>query len=447
MKRGIIVGLVLIVVASLVGGWWWARNAPEQAAQFLVSGGLEASRAEAFVAQIGGQAPAPEEEQALLASGSIEGEAVAIVSEFGGRIVQLDANEGDEVEAGQMLVRLDTSSLEAQLAQARAAVAAAQANVANVKAGVHPGEILAAEAAVLQALSERDAAQTSWDDARVLLDNPQQIEAQVVQAQSAVDLAQTQIEQAEAQIAQAEAERFKYRGQGSMEEKYLYRVFDYQVQAATAGLEAAKANKAGAEKILLALKALRDHPLALVSQVHMAESRYKVAEAGVTAAEARLAELKAGPTIEAVGVAQAQVVQAQAAVSALQTRMDKMALRTPLAGIVTSRSAHAGEAALAGATLLTVSNLDVVELTIYIPEDELGRVYLGQEVDVAVDAFPGRVFTGTVSHISQQAEFTPKNVQTEKERVNMVFAVKVKLDNGDHALKPGMPADAIFRNS
>ena len=131
----------------------------------------------------------------------------------------------------------------------------------------------------------------------------------------------------------------------------------------------------------------------------------------------------------------------------LQTRMDKMALRTPLAGIVTSRSAHAGEAALAGATLLTVSNLDVVELTIYIPEDELGRVYLGQEVDVAVDAFPGRVFTGTISHISQQAEFTPKNVQTEKERVNMVFAVKVKLDNGDHALKPGMPADAIFRNS
>lgn len=446
MKRGIIIVSVLVLAAALLGGWWWARNAPEQAAQFLIGGGLEASRAEAFVARLGGQAPAPEEE-VLLASGSIEGEAVAIVSEFGGRILHLDVDEGDEVEAGQMLVMLDTSSMQAQLAQAEAAVAAAEANLANVKAGVHPGEILAAKAEVMQAISERDAARTSWEDARVLLENPQEIETQIVQAQSALDLAETQIEQAQAQIAQAEAERFKFRGQGSMEEKGLYRVFDYQVQAATAGLEAARVNQAGIEKTLVALKALRDYPLALVSQVHMAESRYLVAEAGVAVAEARLAELKAGPTPEEVGVARALVGQAQAAVSALSTQRDKMTLITPLAGIITSRSAHTGEAALPGATLLTVSNLDVVELTIYVPEDQLGQVYLGQGVEVQVDAFPGRVFTGTVSYISQRAEFTPKNVQTEKERVNMVFSVKVKLANGDHALKPGMPADAILRNS
>jgi multidrug resistance efflux pump len=105
-----------------------------------------------------------------------------------------------------------------------------------------------------------------------------------------------------------------------------------------------------------------------------------------------------------------------------------------------------GEVALAGATLLTIANLDEVELTIYIPEDELNRVYLGQEVGVQVDSFPGRVFSGTVSYISQQAEFTPKNVQTEKERVNMVFAVRVRLPNSEHLLKPGMPADALIRN-
>ena len=157
MKRGIIIISMLIVVAALAGGWWWVQNAPEQATQFLIDGGLEASRAEAFVASIGGQAVAAEDE-ALIASGSIEGDEVAVVSEFGGRIVRLDAEEGDAVEQHEVLVELDTSSLQAQLAQAGAAVAVAQANLANVQAGVHPAQILAAEAMLLQAEAERDAA-------------------------------------------------------------------------------------------------------------------------------------------------------------------------------------------------------------------------------------------------------------------------------------------------
>jgi multidrug resistance efflux pump len=144
-------------------------------------------------------------------------------------------------------------------------------------------------------------------------------------------------------------------------------------------------------------------------------------------------------------VAEAQIAQAEAAASGLQAQIEKMALLSPIDGVVTSRSAHAGEAALPGATLLTIANLDEAKLTIYVPEDELNRVYLGQEVEVQVDSFPGRVFVGIVSYISQQAEFTPKNVQTEKERVNMVFAVKVRLPNPDHLLKPGMPADATLR--
>jgi multidrug resistance efflux pump len=122
-----------------------------------------------------------------------------------------------------------------------------------------------------------------------------------------------------------------------------------------------------------------------------------------------------------------------------------MTLSSPIDGLVSSRSARSGEAALAGATLLTVANLDEVKLTIYVPEDELSRVYLGQQVEVQVDSYPEQVFTGTISYISQQAEFTPRNVQTEKERVNMVFAVKVRLSNPGHLLKPGMPADAFLQ--
>ncbi len=444
MKRGIIVLVVLVVVAGgLAAAWWWARTSPEQATQFLIDGGLEASRAEQFVATLGGQAE-PEAEEALIASGSIEGQEVTIVSEFGGRIVALHAGEGDEVEAGQVLVELDTSLLHAQRAQAQAAVAAAEANLANVQAGTHPGEILAAQAALRQAVAQRSAAETAWQDAQAILANPQELDSKIVEARTAVDLAEAQIEQAESQLAAAKVQRDQYRAQGSMEEKRLYIVYDYQVQGAQAAIDAAQANKKGAESVLAALRALRDQPLAGISQVHLAEAQYELAAAGVAVASAKLDELKAGPTTAEVAVAEAQRAQAQAAVAALQTQIDKMTLHSPIDGMVTSRSAHTGEAALAGATLLTVANLDEVKLTIYIPEDELGRVYLGQEVGVEVDSFPGRTFSGTVSYISQQAEFTPKNVQTEKERVNMVFAVKVRLPNPDHLLKPGMPADAMI---
>jgi multidrug resistance efflux pump len=446
MKRRIVFLLVLLLIGSLLAvGWWWARNYPGQARQFLLDRGLAADQAAQIISWAGGQ-PTAEENRELRASGSIEGDAVSIVSELGGQIAGLSVEEGDEVEAGQVLVLLDTTVLQAQMAQAEAAIAAARANLEEVKAGTHPAEILAAEAAAQQAIAQRDAAKKAWEDAQAILDNPQQIEAQIVQAQAAVDLAAVQIEQARAQISAAEAERDQYQAQGSLEEKGMYRIYQYQVKAAQAALEAAKTNKTGADKALAALQALRRNPLALISQVHLAEQQARMAEAGVAVAEAKLAELRAGPTSEQVAVEQARVTQAEAAASGLQVQSDKRTLRSPISGIVTSRAAHAGEAAVAGATLLTIANLDEVRLTVYIPEDELGHVYLGQQVWVEVDSFPGQFFPGTASYIAQEAEFTPMNVQTEKDRVNMVFAVRIRLPNPDHLLKPGMPADVVIGN-
>ncbi len=442
MKRVVAVAVVILVVGA-VGIWWWVRTAPEQAVRLLEAGGLEAGQAEQIVTSLGGELET-EEGQALYASGSIEGESVSIVSEFGGLVVGLYAQEGDEVQADQVLVELDTSLLQAQMAQAQAGVAAAEANLENVRAGTHPAQILAAQAALDKALAEQEAAATAWKSVQAILDNPQEIDAQIVQAQAAVDLAVVQIEQAQAQLEAARVKRDQYRAQGTMEEKRLYVVYDYQVQAAQAALDAARANKKGADETLAALKALRANPLAVVSQVHLAEAQYKLAEAGTEVARVKLKELKAGPTEEEIAVAQAQVQRAQAAVSALQVQIDKMTLRSPIDGVVTSCPIHVGESALAGTTLLTVANLDEVKLTLYIPEDELGKVYLGQLVEVQVDSFPGRVFTGTISYISQQAEFTPKNVQTKKERVSMVFAIRVRLPNPGHLLKPGMPADAVI---
>ena len=444
MRRRISLILVLLLVgAALTACWWWMRSSPEQARQFLIDRGLAADRAAQVVSWAGGQL-ATQEPAPLQASGSIEGDEVAIVSEFGGRIASLNAGEGDDIQAGQVLVELDTSALQAQVAQAQAAVAAARANLDSVKAGTHPAEILAAQAAVQQAIAQRDAAKTAWDGTQAVLDNPQAIDAQIAQAQAAVNLATVQIEQAEAQIAAAEAERDRYRAQASLEEKGLYLVYQYQVEAAQAALQAAEADKAGAGQTLAALQALRDNPLALVSQVHLAEQQYYIATAGVTVTQAKLAELEAGPTPEEIAVAEAQVAKAQAAVAGLQVQLDKRTLQAPIDGVVTSRAAHAGEAAIAGATLLTIANLDEVRLTIYIPEDELGCVYLGQQVEVEIDSFPGRTFSGVVCYISPEAEFTPKNVQTEKDQVNMVFAVRIRLPNPDHLLKPGMPADVVI---
>jgi multidrug resistance efflux pump len=442
MKRFLILALVLIGVGSgLAGARWWARTSPEAAIAFLTGTGLEAVKAEASVALLGGQ-DAADQDELLVASGSVEAVEVAIVSEMGGQIVALSAGEGDKVAAGQVLVQLDTRTLEAQAAQARAAVAAAEASLANVRAGTHPAQILAAVAALEQALVQRSAAETALEDVRAILANPQDLDAQVAKAQTEAGLAEVSIEQAQAQIAAAEVERDQYRAQGSMAEKWLYVVYDYQVQAAREGLAAAEAQKSGAERMLAALEALRANPLALVSQVHEAEAQVEMATASVAVAEAYLRELQAGPRREEVALAEAQVAQARAALRTVETQIAKMALTSPISGVVTGRSAHVGEAAVPGTTLLTVSDLGEVTLKIYVPENELDRVYLGQEVEVRVDSFPGRAFKGIVSSIAQQAEFTPKNVQTEKERVNMVFAVRVRLPNPEHLLKPGMPADA-----
>lgn len=444
MKRK--VGLILVLLsvgAAFAICWWWMHSCPEQARQFLLARGLTADRTGQIISWAGGQPTTPEPTP-LRVSGSIEGDEVAIVSEFGGRIISLNAGEGDEIYTGQILVELDTSTLQAQVAQAKAAVAAARANLDNVKAGAHPAEILAAQAAVQQAIAQRDAAKTAWDGAQAILDNTQEIDAQIVQAQAAVNLAAAQIEQARAQIAAAEAERDRYRAQGSLEEKGLYLVYQYQVEAAQAALQAAETDKAGADQALAALQALRDNPLALVSQVHLAEQQYYIAIAGVAVAQARLKELKAGPTTEEIAVAEAQVAKAQAAMAVLEVQLGKRTLRSPIGGVVTGQAAHAGEAAIAGATLLTVANLEDVRLTVYIPENELGRVYLGQQVQVEVDSFPGRAFPGVVSYISPEAEFTPENVQTDKDRASMVFAVRIRLPNPDHLLKLGMPADVVI---
>jgi multidrug resistance efflux pump len=182
-----------------------------------------------------------------------------------------------------------------------------------------------------------------------------------------------------------------------------------------------------------------------------AEAQVMVAEGQLAQAEAELARLRAGTTAESIAALEAQRAQAQAALAATVANMKAMDIElgrtnlvAPSAGVVLQRLVHEGELAAPGAPLFTLADLDEVTLTVYVPEAELGKVALGQAADVVVDAYD-QSFPGEVSYIASQAEFTPKNVQTQEERVHMVFAVKIRLENPDHLLKPGMPADAVFR--
>jgi multidrug resistance efflux pump len=218
----------------------------------------------------------------------------------------------------------------------------------------------------------------------------------------------------------------------------------YQSWAAWTGAEQAEVALAGAERYLAELNRQKADPVDLQAQVDVAEAQYEVAAAAVELAQAQVEGLRIGATPEQIAAAEAQVAVARSALSAVEAQLDKLALRAPISGLVLERPVHVGEVALPGAPLLTLADLDALTLTIYVREDQLGQVQLGQAASVTVDAYPDRVFSGAVDFISSQAEFTPKNVQTQEERANMVFAVKVRLPNPDHALKPGMPADALL---
>jgi membrane fusion protein YbhG len=142
--------------------------------------------------------------------------------------------------------------------------------------------------------------------------------------------------------------------------------------------------------------------------------------------------------------AESAVRQAQANVSLLEAQIAKLTVYAPMDGVVLTRSAEVGQMALPGATLIEIGRLDQLALTVYLPEEKFGLIIPGQAVQVRVDAYSGRIFAGTVLRMSNEAEFTPTNVQTKEDRTRLVYAAVINLDNPDLALKPGMIADVEF---
>lgn len=185
----------------------------------------------------------------------------------------------------------------------------------------------------------------------------------------------------------------------------------------------------------------------VISQQTFDKSRttLDVAQSQKHQAEQELTLVRAGPRPERVTAQRAVVAQAEGGVRQALASLTNAIVVAPFDGVVTVRNHEPGETVSAGAPVVTMSNLADRWVRVYIPEDRIGLVHLGESATIRTDTYRGKSYQGTVSFISPEAEFTPRNVQTPEERVKLVYAVKVRVvDDAANELKPGMPADVTL---
>jgi HlyD family secretion protein len=397
--------VVLLVIVVVVSGLWWAfgRSSAER-------------------------------DGTILTSGFIEARDVTISAETSGRIVEIAADEGDPVTAGAILVKLDDSLLLAQKRQAEA-----NSNLAR--------------AYLEQAVIVQDGAKKAWQNALEVQRNPLELEARIIAAQGELETAELNLlreKEIESDLRVPSAEVRYDTAEKILENLEILKSLDWfsiytmrkEIYPAEGELEMAELSLAyqktleelwsvptaelrvvTAQKALENLLAIRDNPQELNAAV---DSAYTAYQASTVAAEA----------------AELQVEQAEASLDVINVQLDRLTMISPGSGVVASRHAEVGEIAQPGLPLLSIIELDEVTLTAYVPERKIGLVKLGQEAQISVDSYPDESFPGTITYISPNALFTPKNIQLKDEREKMVFAVKISLANPEQKLKPGMPADA-----
>lgn len=220
-----------------------------------------------------------------------------------------------------------------------------------------------------------------------------------------------------------------------------------QIHVAEADLQKARAQLSFAKSEVKRVKALIPKQLATQQQLDSQQLQQKVAEASVEQARQQLLLLQEGTRREDIEHAEKEYAARMEAVDQAQQQLAYTDLVSPVTGMVTVRLKEAGEMVAAGEPVLRVAELARPWVRGYLSEADLGRVHLGQTVTIRVDGLPGREFKGRLSFISPVAEFTPKTVETRQLRVDLVYRVKVDVDNPEGILKIGMPADIIINTS
>ncbi|MBI2498136.1 MAG: HlyD family efflux transporter periplasmic adaptor subunit [Opitutae bacterium] len=217
-----------------------------------------------------------------------------------------------------------------------------------------------------------------------------------------------------------------------------------EIAAVAAALRSAEAERERVRLDFTRAQELRTKEVIADREFEAVSAQLKVAEARAAEAAERLKLVQEGPRAETIRQARARAAQARAAVALAETQLDNTRLVSPLTGTVLSHDIEPGEFVAAGTPVVTVADTAHVWVRAYLNQPDLGRVRHGQKVVVRTDSFPGRDFEGTVGFIASEAEFTPKTVQTPKERVKLVFRLKVDVANPQDELKPGMPADVVI---
>jgi HlyD family secretion protein len=218
-----------------------------------------------------------------------------------------------------------------------------------------------------------------------------------------------------------------------------------EIAAAEATLRSAEADRDRTRLDFARQQELRAKDAIADRELEVSQAELKVAEARTTEAAERLKLVQEGPRAEDIAQARARVEQVRASLALAETQLENTRLVSPLTGVVLSHNIEPGEFVSAGTPVVTVADIAHVWVRAYVNQTDLGRIHLGQKVEVRTDTFPDKAYAGMVGFIASEAEFTPKTVQTTKERVKLVFRVKVDIANLNDELKPGMPADAIIR--
>jgi HlyD family secretion protein len=214
-----------------------------------------------------------------------------------------------------------------------------------------------------------------------------------------------------------------------------------EIEQARANVTAREAELTKAKKDFDRADMLFKNGAISASQFDLARSAYDTRLAQRVSAVEALSLAKEGPRKEQIQAARERVAQARAALAASEERLRDTSVYAPTAGVILRKNVETGETVSAGTPIFTIGDLENPWVKIYVKEDQLGLVKLGQKAEVTVDSFKGKIYEGAVSYISSEAEFTPKNVQTQEERVKLVFGIKVRVKNINEELKPGMPAD------
>jgi HlyD family secretion protein len=356
----------------------------------------------------------------LYYSGTIEATQANLSFQVGGRVTEVPVDEGQAVEAGQLLAVLERDSFLAGRDQALANLTRAEETLNQMQSLLAlsrqalPAEVERAEAAVktLEAqLKESETGYRSQDvqQARLALE-----EARITMEQARKD--QARFEQLFKRNVIAEKDK------DAADLKYQTAMKEYQ-----------RARQAFA----LLKEGYRQESIE-AARARLAETR-----AALKLARSNLQKIEA--TEKEVAAARAQVKASRAAVELAEIQLSHSQLRAPSKGIIVSRNVEPGEVVSIGQEVISLADLSQVDLKVFVDETEIGKVKPGQPVDVKIDTFPDKIYPGSVSFISPEGEFTPKIIQTRKERVKLVYLVKIKIPNPEFELKSGMPADAWFR--